>query len=88
MSVRFLIFAQSRDIIMSRRNIHMEILRFETGDILEMKKKHPCGSNRFTVLYAGSDVKLKCRICGHELTCARVKLEKNIRNVISSAEYK
>ena len=56
---------------------------FQVNDILEMKKTHPCGGSRFVVLYTGSDVKVKCLTCGREMILPRVKLEKNIKKVIS-----
>ena len=37
------------------------------GDILEMKKQHPCGNKRFRVLRVGMDFKIKCEQCGHEI---------------------
>ncbi len=54
------------------------------GDIIEMKKPHPCGSNnkRFSVLRVGMDFKIRCISCGHELMLPRVRAEKNIRKVI------
>lgn len=52
------------------------------GDILEMKKQHPCGANTFTVLRSGADFKLKCSGCGHEVMVTRVKAEKRIKKVI------
>lgn len=52
------------------------------GDILEMKKQHPCGANTFTVLRSGADFKLKCSGCGHEVMVTRVKAEKSIKKVI------
>lgn len=52
------------------------------GDILVMKKNHPCGSNRFIVLRTGVDFKIKCEKCGHELMAPRVKVEKNVKNII------
>ena len=48
------------------------------GDVLEMKKNHPCGSRRFAVLRVGMDFRLRCEGCGHE---PRLKAEKNIRKV-------
>ncbi len=51
------------------------------GDMLEMKKKHPCGASVFTVLRVGSDIKVKCSGCGHEVTVARIKLERGIKKV-------
>lgn len=52
------------------------------GDILVMKKNHPCGSNRFVVLRTGVDFKIKCEKCGHEIMAPRVKVEKNVKNII------
>lgn len=59
------------------------------GDILEMKKPHPCGkekSKHFLVLRIGMDFKIKCLGCGHEIMISRVKAEKNIRHVIRESE--
>ena len=53
------------------------------GDTLEMKKKHPCGDNRFTVLRVGSDIKVRCNTCAREVTVARVKLEKGIKKILT-----
>ena len=54
----------------------------QVGDILEMKKPHPCGSRRFLVLRSGMDFKIRCTGCGHEVMVPRVKAEKNIKNII------
>ena len=51
------------------------------GDRLDMKKKHPCGTSSFVVLRVGSDVKVKCNGCGHEITVSRIKLERGIKKV-------
>lgn len=64
----------------------MEIKKFNVGDILEMKKQHPCGDRRMKVLRVGSDIRILCMGCGRDVTVAREKLEKNIRKIISSAE--
>ena len=52
------------------------------GDILLMKKNHPCGSARFVVLRSGMDFKLRCEKCGHEGEVPRSKAEKNIKQII------
>ena len=54
----------------------------QVGDILEMKKPHPCGSKQFLVLRAGMDFKIRCTGCGHEVMVPRVKAEKNIKKII------
>ena len=51
------------------------------GDILVMKKEHPCGEKRWIVLRTGADFRLRCMGCGHELMITRQKAEKNIRSV-------
>ena len=52
------------------------------GDMVEMKKPHPCGGRVFSVLRVGRDFKLKGRQCGHELMLPLAKAEKNIRKVL------
>ena len=52
------------------------------GDILVMKKQHPCGEKRWKVLRIGADFRLKCMGCAHELMTPRFKVEKNIRQIL------
>lgn len=54
------------------------------GDILTLKKKHPCGSYTWEVLRLGQDFRIKCCSCAHQLMIPRVKLEKNIKNINKS----
>lgn len=56
------------------------------GDVLELKKEHPCGSRRWQVLRVGMDFRLRCAGCGHELMIPRSKAEKSIRKVIRPEE--
>lgn len=51
------------------------------GDVLTMKKKHPCGTDKMLVLRSGMDFKLRCCGCGHEFMVPRLKAEKKIKNV-------
>ena len=59
----------------------MDIIKFDAGDILVMKKKHPCGGECFKVLRTGSDIRVVCTLCGRDMTIPREKLEKNIKAV-------
>ena len=52
------------------------------GDILKMKKPHPCGGNQFLVLKPGMDFKLRCLNCGKDIIIPRLKAEKNIKQII------
>ncbi len=51
------------------------------GDVLLMKKPHPCGCREWKVLRTGMDFRLKCQLCGHEVLLPRSKAEKNIREI-------
>lgn len=54
------------------------------GDTLTMKKKHPCGENRFLVLRSGMDFRIRCLKCGREVMVPRLKCEKNIKAITRS----
>ena len=57
------------------------------GDVLELKKQHPCGSREWQVLRVGMDFKLKCAGCGHELMLPRSKAEKTVKKIKRTGEY-
>ena len=57
------------------------------GDVLELKKQHPCGSREWQVLRVGMDFKLKCAGCGHELMLPRSKAEKSEKKIKRNGEY-
>ena len=54
---------------------------YEVGDIVQLKKKHPCGSTEWQILRVGADFKLKCTGCGHEIMVSRTMVEKNTKNL-------
>ncbi|MDF2568282.1 MAG: hypothetical protein K0R90_1738 [Oscillospiraceae bacterium] len=53
----------------------------KVGDVLQMKKNHPCGENMFDVLRIGMDFKIRCKKCGREVMVPRKKIEKNIKKI-------
>lgn len=55
---------------------------YRDGDIVVMKKKHPCGSDRWKIIRAGGDSVLSCMGCGRTLELGREALEKATRDVI------
>lgn len=55
---------------------------FDLGDIVEMKKTHPCGSNTFEVIRMGADIKIKCTGCGRIIMLPRVKFQKDAKKVV------
>ena len=59
----------------------MKIVRFDVGDVLVLKKKHPCSADTFKVMRTGSDVRIVCTGCGRDMTLKREALEKSIKTV-------
>lgn len=55
------------------------MIQFEVGDIVRLKKKHPCGSFEWEVLRVGADFRLKCLGCGHQVMISRAIVEKNLK---------
>ena len=55
--------------------------KFEIGDIVKLKKKHPCGSFEWEILRVGADFRLKCTGCGHQIMISRKNVEKNVKEI-------
>lgn len=56
-------------------------MTYEVGDIVKLKKKHPCGSFEWEVLRVGADFRLKCCGCDHQIMIARKLVEKNTKDI-------
>lgn len=53
----------------------------QVGNIVKLKKQHPCGNHEWEVLRIGADFKLKCMGCGHMIMVPRTMVEKNVRAI-------
>ena len=60
----------------------MQIIKFEVGDVVELKKPHPCGSKQFKVLRVGSEMRVVCLGCSRDMNIDRIKLEKSVKKFI------
>jgi len=56
----------------------------QVGDVLKLKKAHPCGSREWEVLRIGADFRLKCLGCGHQIMTPRRQVEKNVKEILPS----
>ncbi len=54
---------------------------FHLGDVIRLKKKHPCGSYEWEILRVGADFRLKCAGCGHQVMMKRTLVEKNLKGI-------
>lgn len=62
----------------------MERKSFNLGDIVRMKKQHPCGSFNWEVTRMGADIKIKCQGCGRLVMLPRSEFERKMTRVIAS----
>lgn len=56
-------------------------LPYEVGDIVTLKKVHPCGSREWEIMRVGADFRLKCTGCGRQIMVPRTMVEKNTKNL-------
>ena len=59
-------------------------MKFELGDIVMMKKPHPCGENRWKIIRVGMDVKIKCEKCSHIVMMPHETFVKRLKKVLES----
>lgn len=62
------------------------MVRFHIGDIVKMKKPHPCGCDQWEILRVGADFRIKCLGCGHMVMLPRPKFERAVKAVVTGAE--
>lgn len=55
---------------------------FELDSIVEMKKPHPCGENRWKIIRMGADIRIKCVGCGHSVLLPRKRFQQKLKKVI------
>ena len=59
--------------------------KYVIGDVIRMKKPHPCGSHEWEILRVGADFRLKCIGCGHQIMVPRRLVEKNTKEITKKA---
>ena len=65
----------------------MEEKSFHLNDIVEMKKPHPCGVNRWKIIRLGMDIRIKCLGCEHSVLIPRSKFVKKMKKVLEAANH-
>lgn len=60
----------------------MSEIQFEIGDVVQLKKAHPCGSFDWEIIRVGADFKLKCCGCDHIIMVERKMVEKKTKKII------
>ena len=62
------------------------VLELRLGDVLRLKKMHPCGNNLWEVVRLGADIGIKCRKCDHRVLLQRSYLERRVKEVMGHGE--
>lgn len=61
-------------------------MQIALGDVVQMRKTHPCGSDRWVIVRTGADVKIKCLGCGRLVMLERPEFEKRVKKLLGPAE--
>lgn len=62
--------------------LHKEPMKLYIGDVVRMRKVHPCGGTDWEILRVGMDFRIKCITCGRVVMLSRINFEKSIKNII------
>lgn len=57
---------------------------YQLGDVVEMKKQHPCGTNEMEIIRMGMDIRIKCVGCKHSILIPRSVFDKKMKKVLRS----
>lgn len=60
-------------------------MQLGVGDVVRLRKPHPCGGFEWKITRIGADIGLKCQICGRRIMVARSKIEKRIKSITASS---
>ena len=63
------------------------ILKFNVGDIVSLKKVHPCGENKWEIMRVGVDFKLKCLGCERQIWIPRIEFERRVRKILKDEKW-
>ena len=57
---------------------------FEIGQVIKLKKQHPCGTNAWEIIRVGADFRLRCTGCNHQVMLPRKTVEKSFKGFIEN----
>ena len=71
------------EIVLVDVTIRREWMDLKVGDVIKMKKSHPCGTNAWELRRVGMDIRSRCTGCGHQIMLPRKQVEKAVRGFVS-----
>lgn len=64
----------------------MDKFQYKVGDVVQMKKKHPCGNDLWKISRTGMDFGIKCQGCGHFVMLPRVKFQRQVKSIVAEGQ--
>jgi hypothetical protein len=65
---------------------HPEVLQLFVGDVLRLRRTHPCGSDTWLVDRLGADIGLRCQGCSRHILIERPQLERRLAEFVSRGD--
>ncbi|MFH1638858.1 MAG: DUF951 domain-containing protein [Chloroflexota bacterium] len=62
------------------------VMEFRMGDVVRLKKKHPCGGDTWQVVRLGADIGIRCLTCQHYVMLPRSVIERRIRSFVTRGD--
>lgn len=62
-------------------------MKYKIGDVITLKKGHPCGENKWEIMRTGAEIKLKCLGCDKQIWLSRVDFNKRIRKIEYNGKF-
>ena len=63
-------------------------MKLNVGDVVRLRKPHPCGSIDWKIMRTGMDFRIECLKCNHQTWITRIKLERSIKSILEASEDK
>ena len=63
-------------------------MKLNVGDVVRLRKPHPCGSADWKIMRTGMDFRIECLKCNHQTWITRIKLERSIKSILEASEDK
>lgn len=62
------------------------LVKYSVGDVVKMRKVHPCGGDQWEIMRTGMDFRLRCLKCGRVIMLPRPKFEKSVKEIVRVSE--
>lgn len=72
-------------IVKTGRKIRGAGQMYAIGQIVRMKKKHPCGGDTWQIIRVGMDFRIKCLKCGHSVLLPRRRFERRVKEILQDS---